>query len=159
MADIPVDGMTRVDWVSAISNNAAPTTAELNAGIALTLKVTDDGLIGFEADTADVPTTSLADVFDTVDVGRVSYSGTALRIKKQTSTDTIYDTLVKGTAGYLVVRRNTAYNTAWTAAQKVEVYPVKCGETKFVMPAANTLSRYEVPMKITSAPTLRATVA
>lgn len=159
MADIVIDGMTRVDWVSAISNQAAPTTTELNAGIALTTTVTDDGLIGWEPETADVPTTPLSGTFDTVDVGRVSFSGTALRLKKQTSTDTIYDTLVKNTAGYIVIRRNVAYNTAWTAAQKVEVFPVKCGETKALMPAANTLSRYEVPMKITSAPTMRATVA
>lgn len=159
MADIPIDGMTRVDWVSAISNTSAPTTTELNAGIALTTTITDDGLIGFEADTADVPTTPLSGTFDTVDVGRVSFQGSAIRLKKQTSTDTIYDTLVKGTAGYLVIRRNVAYNTAWTAAQKVEVFPVKCGETKFLTPAANTLSRYEVPMKMTSAPTMRATVA
>jgi hypothetical protein len=159
MADIVIDGMVRVDWVPSISNNSAPTTTELNAGIALTTLITDDGLIGWEAETADVPTTPLSGTFDTVDVGRVSFSNTALRIKKQSGTDTTYTTLVKNASGYIVIRRNTAYSTAWASSQQLEVFPVKCGETKYVMPAANTLSRYEVPMKITSAPTMRATVA
>ncbi|MEV4521478.1 hypothetical protein AB0J77_14715 [Micromonospora tulbaghiae] len=159
MADIPVDGNTRVAWVPAISNKAAPTTGELNAGILLQSLITADGLAGFEPETADVDTTSLASTFNTVTIGRDTFSGTMLRLKKQDGTDTAYNTLVRGAAGYIVIRRDILETTSWAAGQKVEVYPVVCGQTKRLNPEANTVARYEVPTKITSAPELRATVA
>lgn len=159
MADITVDGKTRVAFVSAISNQAAPTVAELNAGILLQTTMRPDGLVGFEADTADVDNSALSSEFDTVTVGRDSFSGTLLRLKKQTGTDTIYDTLVKGITGFIVVRRYVAQATSWAAAQKVNVYPVTFGRERELAPEANMVAMYEVPSKISSEPTLRATVA
>ena len=159
MSDIPIDGKTRVAFVAAISNKSAPTVAELNLGILLQETMTADGLVGFEASTADVDTTSLASEFDTLTVGRDSFSGTMLRIKKQSGTDTIYNTLTKGTEGYIVVRRYVAQATAWTAAQKVNVYPIICGRERELSPEANTVGRYEIPTKINAEPVLRATVA
>lgn len=159
MADIPVDGNTRVAWVPAIANKTAPTTAELGAGLLLQSLVTADGLAGFEPETADVDTTSLASTFNTVTIGRDAFSGTMLRLKKQDGTDTAFNTLIRGAAGYIVIRRDILESTAWATSQKVEVYPVVCGQTKRLNPEANTVARYEVPTKITSAPELRATVA
>lgn len=164
MADIPADGNIRAYWVTSISNQNAPTTTELNAGIDLTATITADGLMGLQPDTADVDVSSLASTFNAVDNGRVSFSGTKLRLKKQTSTDTIFNTLTKGTAGFLVVRRSVAQATAWTTAQGVEVYPVKCGETARVDFEPNSVERYEIPLKVTAGsggtgPSLRAAVA
>lgn len=159
MADIPVDGKTRVAYVPTIANKSAPTVAELNAGILLQSTMTADGLVGFEATTADVDTTSLASEFDTVTVGRDSFSNTMLRLKKQTGTDTIFDTLTKGTSGYVVIRRYVAQATAWAADQKVNVYPIICGRERELPPEANTVARYEVPTKINDEPVLRAVVA
>lgn len=159
MADIPVDGNTRVAWVPAIANKAAPTVAELNAGILLQSVITADGLVGFEPETADVDTTSLASTFNTLTIGRDTFSGTMLRLKKQDGTDTAYNTLVRGATGHVVIRRDIAESTAWTASQKVEVYPVICGQARRLAPEANTVGRYEVPTKISAAPELRATVA
>lgn len=160
MADIIYDGKMRVDYVPTISNIAAPTTTELNAGTALTTILKADGLIGFEPDTADVDNTSMASTFDTKLAGRASWSNTALRLKKQAATgDTTYDLLVRDLAGYIVVRRDVTYSTAWTAAQKAEVYPIVCGEVKNLPPEANSMHAYEVPVKISSQPNLRATVA
>lgn len=159
MADIPVDGYTRVAWVPSIANIAAPTTTELNAGTLLTDKITADGLVGFEPETADVDTTSLASTFDTKTIGRDVFSGTLVRLKKQTATDTVYNTLTRGTEGHIVVRRDILGTTAWASSQAVEVYPVICGQTKRLAPEANTVARYEVPTKVRSAPELRATIA
>lgn len=159
MADIPIDGKTRVAYVAAIANKAAPTVAELNAGLLLQQTMTADGLMGFEANTADVDTTSLASTFDTVTVGRDSFSGTALRIKKQDGTDTIFNTLQKGVTGFIVVRRYVLQTTAWAAAQKVNVYPIICGTERELPPEANTVGKYEMPTKIYDEPVLRATVA
>lgn len=159
MADITSDGKTRVYWVTSIANIAAPTTTELNAGIDLTSTLTADGLSGLNPDTADVDTSSLASTFTTNVNGRTSFSNTQLTLKKQSGTDTIFTTLVRDTAGYLVVRRSVAQATAWTTAQGVEVYPALCEEVSRMDPAPNTVERYAIGLKITASPSLRAAVA
>jgi hypothetical protein len=154
------DGQVRVAYVPTIANNAAPTTTELNAGILLQSTLTADGLVGFEATTAEVDTTSLASTFNTKNIGRDDYSGTLLRLKKQTlGADTIRNTLTRGTAGYVVIRRGLAETTAWTSAQAVEVYPIVCGRRKELTPTANSVLKYEVPTPITAAPSPDAVIA
>lgn len=160
MADVFADGNTRVAFVPTISNIAAPTTTELNAGTLLQSYITSDGLMGFEATTAEVDTTSLASTFNTKTIGRDDFSGTGLRLKKQTyGSDTPYTTLTRGTSGYIAIRRGVTESTAWTSTQAVEIYPVTCGQTKHLAPEANSVQKYEVPTPITSAPNLRAAVA
>ena len=146
--------------MASISNQNAPTTTELNAGILLQSTLTADGLIGFEATTAEVDTTSLASTFNTKNIGRDDYSGTMLRLKKQTvGADTIRSTLSRGTTGYIVIRRGIAETTAWTSAQQIEVYPIICGRRKELTPTANSVMKYEVPTPITAAPSPDAAVA
>src|SRR5437868_846741 len=99
MADIIVDGMTRVSYVPTISNQATPTVAELNAGTLLTSLLTAAGLEGFETSPGEVDNTSLASTFDTRLPGTQSFSGTRLILKKQAAGDTVYSLLtVFGTA-------------------------------------------------------------
>lgn len=159
MPDITSDGKTRVAWVTSIANINAPTTTELNAGILLQSTLTADGLAGLQPETADVDTSSLASTFSTNVNGRTSFSNTRLRLKKQSGTDTIFTTLVRDTAGYLVIRRSVAESSAWASAQGVEVYPALCGEVARMDPEPNSVERYEIPLKITSSPALRAAVA
>lgn len=165
MADSLADNRTRVYWVPSISNIAAPTTTELNAGTLLSGTanglgvLTNDGLVGFEPDTADVDTTALDSNFDTKIAGRGSFSGTMFRLKKQTGTDTVYNLLVRDLAGYVVIRRDAPAATAWTSGDKVEVYPSVLGEVRNLAPEANSVHRYEIPIKVSTAPNLRATVA
>lgn len=160
MADSLADGNTRVAYVPAIASLTAPTVAELNAGILLQTLITPDGLIGFEPDTADVPTGSLASVYSTVDIGRDSFSGTMLRLKKQTTGDTAYTTLgTRGTTGYIAIRRSLAETTAWASSQAVEVYPIKTGRRRRLAPEENSVEKYEIPMKIYIAPQIDAVVA
>ncbi len=160
IADVFADGNTRVAFVPAIANIAAPTTAELNAGTLLQSFMTADGLVGFEAKTAEIDTTAIASTFDTKSIGRDSFAGTLLRLKKQTyGSDTAYATLLRGTAGFVVVRRGILETTAWASSQAVEVYPIVCGQVGYMPPAANSIQKYEIPTPITSAPNLRAAVA
>lgn len=160
MTDVLADGNTRVAWVPTIADLAAPTVTELTAGTELQHFMTADGLVGFEAATAEVDNTSLASTFDTKDIGRASFSGTTLRLKRQSgSTDTPRDTLVRGTSGNVVIRRGLPEGTAWTAAQEIEVYPVRCGTRRNLPPEANSVEKYEVPIPITAEPELDAVVA
>lgn len=159
MPDITADGKTRVSWVPTIANINAPTTTELNAGMLLQSTLTADGLMGFAPETADVDTSALDSTFNTNVNGRTSFSNTGLRLKKQSGTDTIFTTLVRDAAGYVVIRRSLASTTAWASTQPVEVYPALCGEVSRVDPEPNTVERYEIPIKVTSSPALRAAVA
>jgi hypothetical protein len=160
VADALTDGNIRVYSVPSIANIAAPTVAELNAGTDLTPLMTPDGLIGFDPDTAAVDNAKLNSTFNTQQPGRASWSGTALRLTKQVGTDTVHDTLIRGFATNIVVRRaGVAYATAFATSQKVEVYPSACGEIKKNAPEANATEKYDVPIFITSQPNIRATVA
>ncbi len=159
MPDITSDGKTRVAWVPTIANIQAPTTTELNAGMLLQSTLTADGLVGFAPETADVDTSALDSTFNTTVNGRTSFSGTMFRLKKQSGTDTIFTTLTRDTAGFVVIRRSIAASTAWASTQAVEVYPALCGEVARMDPEANTVERYQIPLKITSSPALRAAVA
>jgi hypothetical protein len=153
------DGNTRVAFVPAISNTASPTTAELNAGILLHDTITDDGLMGFEATTSEVPTSPLSAQFDTKQPGRDQFSGTGLRMFKQPGTDTVFNTLTKGTNGFIAIRRGIPATTAWTAAQPAEIFPITCGREKRLQPTANSVEKYEVPTMVSAQPNLRAVVA
>lgn len=159
MADSNADGRTRVTIAASIANIAAPTVAELNAGIPVEGLMTPDGLVGFEPSTADVDNSKLNSTFSTVAAGRISFSGTLLRLIKQTGTDTVYNTLTYAFPAYVVIRRDVTSSTAWTIGQAVEVYPVQFGEAADLTPEANSVHKYEAPIKITAQPNRRATVA
>jgi len=159
MADSNADGRTKVYSVPSIASLGAPTVAELNAGVALDGLMTPDGLVGFEPDTGDVDNSKLNSTFSTTSAGRVSFSGTMIRLIKQTGTDTVYNTFVYGFATNIVIRRDVTAGTAWATGDKVEVIPVQCGEIRNLAPEANAVHKYEVLTKITSQPNLRATVA
>jgi hypothetical protein len=153
MADIIVDGKTRVAFVATGSNPAAFTVAELNAGELLHHALVPTGLEGFEGSTAEIDNTSLASEFDTRLPGRTSFSGTGLLLKKQSGTDDVFDLLsVKDTAGYIVIRDKIDADTSWAATQDYEAYPVRTGEYNYVgRGEANSVLRYRVPTPISSA--------
>ncbi|GAB3656456.1 phage tail tube protein [Glycomyces tarimensis] len=159
MNDIIVDGTVKVAFVPTVADLSAPTTTEIAAGVDdLDLYITADGLVGFEPDTAEVDTTALRSKFDNKRPGRASFSGTMLRIKKQTDTDTPFTTLTRNTEGVLVIRRYTDAEPDFAAADAVACYPIQCGTRRDLGPEANTTARYEVPTMITADPVLDAVV-
>lgn len=162
MADIVIDGKVRVYFVPTIANIAAPTVAELNAGTALTSRLTPTGLEGFESSDADVDSTSLASTFDTKLPGRTSFSGTGLVFKKDDGTDTVFNALsTKGTTGNIVVRSNGVDQaTAWTIGQLCRVYPGRTGTHSPVgIGEANSMERFRIPWFISPEPNVKAIVA
>lgn len=159
MADLISDGKTRVAWLSTVANINAPTVAELTAGADYTKRITPDGL-KTDPSTADVDTSSLASTFDTKTVGRIGVD-VELTFKRGDTVgdDAPYTTLKYGVSGFLVIRRGVPYTTAWATGQKVEVYPITCGEPQNSSPAANEVMKFVSPMKVTDAPATAATVA
>jgi len=163
MADIPADGNIRVTWVpgaGGIANKAAPTVAELNAGILLTSLLAADGFTGWQADTASIGNRKLDSTFNSSDVGSISIDDPILRFFKQTGTDTVYTTLVKLAVGFIVVRPSLPSATAWASSQLlIGVYPAKCKQRRWLDREENTMERYEVPIAITAEPYFDAVVA
>ncbi|MFW3477299.1 hypothetical protein [Streptomyces microflavus] len=158
MADLISDGKTRVAWLATCANINAPTVAELNAGADYTKRITPDGL-KLDPTTADVDTSSLASKFDTKTVGRVGFDVEVTFKRGDNPTDDAPYTTLKYGCRVLAVRRGVNYDTAWTAAQKAEVYPITCGEPANNSPAANEVMKFTSPMRVTDTPATAATVA
>ena len=159
MADLISDGNTKVAFATSIANINAPTVAELTAATDWTTRLTPDGL-KTDPSTADVDTSSLASTFTTNQPGRRSYTVELTFKRGSTPTeDNPFTTLAYGATGYIVVRRGVAYTTAFATGDKVEVYPIAAGEPQNVAPAANEVSKFMSPLKVTSDPATRATVA
>lgn len=152
MADIVVDGRTRVAFVPTIANPVAATTTELNAGTLLHNNLVPTGLEGFASTAADVDNSSMASTFDSKLPGRLSFSGTGLVLKKQDGTDTVFTLLTTpGTNGFIVIRDELLATDAWASAQKYEVYPIRTNAHAMLgRGEANAVLRYRVPTPITS---------
>jgi hypothetical protein len=157
MARYVPDGYTRVSWVTTISNIAAPTAAELNAGTHITPFLTKDGLT-VPADQNMVDNASLAETFDAELVG--SWGG-AIELTgfRDDTADTLWNLAVYRTNGYLVVRRGVAVATTFAAAQKVEVYPAQMHNPVPSPTAQNTQQRFTLRLAVTAEPNLKSTVA
>lgn len=157
MAVVIIDGRVKVTFATAISNVAAPTTTELNAGTALQGYITPDGLdVG--ASTGKVNTSNLGSTFTTNKAGRREFD-ISVKFHHESPTDTPYNLLPYNTDGYLVIRRGTTASTAWAAGDKVEVYPVNTGEPMQEKPAPDGVWDFTVPMYVSSDPNTRAVVA
>ena len=156
MSDLISDGRIRVTWMTACANIAAPTVAELDAGLRLDTVMTPDGLT-VTPSTADVDTSSLSSTFDTKRAGRRGFSN-SVKIKKQDAADTAFSTLVYGADGFLHVRRTLEVAVAHAAGQAGETYPSECGE-KVQTYGPNTVQAFEVPLFNTSDPATSAVTA
>ena len=157
MSAVIIDGRVRVTFATAIANQAAPTTTELNAGTALEGYLTPDGLnIGMS--TGSVDTSNLGSTFTTQRAGRKAPTMT-LRFQHDSPTDTPYNLLPYRTVGFVVVRRGVDKTTAWTSGDKVEVYPIETGEPTQISPAPDSTWDFESPVSVTADPTTRAVVA
>ena len=154
------DGMITVRHVPSVANKAAPTVAEINAGTDLTPHMTKDGLTVPSGQNM-VDDSNLNEVFDAQVVG--SYGGPISMTMKRNNgaggTDTAWNLITYGLAGYLVVRRGIASATAFAASQAVEVYPVQYHEPVMMQTATNEQARFTAQAAVTSAPSLKAVVA
>lgn len=162
MADIVVDGLNRVDFVPTIAAaDLVLTAAEYTAGVRLDKTIAPGGLEGFEASPGEVDNTAFSSRFDTKVPGVSSYSGTRLILKKQTGTDTVFDTLtVFATSGFIVIRYGIDADVAPAAAQtNVNVYPIMTGDWDWMSPERNSMLRYFVATPIVAEPAKDVTVA
>lgn len=154
MADVIGDGKERWDIVATIANIAAPTAAELNAGVRVSQYMTKDGATGFVADTADAPTTSKESTFNTAVNGMIGLNNPRFRFKRQTplASDPAFNATPRDGTAYAVRRNSLAATTAYSATQIVDVFPVQFSQKAKLDQDDNMPERYDVPVKLTAEP-------
>lgn len=150
MADLPstlADGNVKVAFVPAIANPDAPTTAEVTAGTDMSCYLTADGW-NPGLDEATVADDRLCDTQTYERRGRVSRTLTIRYVENpgDATNNAAFTTLAPGTSGFFVVRRGSAYDAAFAATQKVDVWPVEAGEYNELPPEANSVLRVEQRM-------------
>lgn len=158
------DENLQVHYVSSISNTSAPTAAEISGGTALTSFLLPDGLTrsqpGNTADTANV-----SSKYNSTIAGSYGASISATFYRDVASgggvggTDTAWDTLPRGTTGYLVVAEFGGSNSgAIQANDEVEVWPIEVISRSMTDIARDKSRTFDVEFAVTSAP-VDATVA
>lgn len=159
---VPTDGNVRITWVLTISNTAAPTATELNAGTTVPADgyITGDGYSpsGEQAAITDerVGTTQTFE-----QPGRKTKSLTLTYVHNPASptNNALALALTEGTAGYIVTRFGLPRGTAYAATQKVQVWPVTCGEPMPNYNGANSVQTITQRMFVTNDVKNPATVA
>jgi hypothetical protein len=146
----------RVQWVTTIANRAAPTAAELNAGVNYSAFVPVDG-VNLGGSRNNASQAMLGDAFVTEEPGTW---GTTIEVTfvRDSTADTAWDFFAGGykTVGHIVLRRTGT--GVFAAAQKVEVYPVTSHEPQMQASAENEYAKFTVTFAITAKPELEAAV-
>jgi hypothetical protein len=151
------EGRTNVYWLTTCANIAAPTAAEITAGVALTTFTAKDG-VAVNTTTNNVDSATIAEIFDAQDVGSWG-AELELTLFRDATADTAWNLCVYGTAGFVVLDRFRVSGVLPIATNKVEVWPAKMHQPTPENSAANTLQRFVEKFAITSTPNLKATVA
>jgi hypothetical protein len=151
------DGMIRVQFAPSVANIALPLVTEANAGTHITPFLTKDGLTT-PADQNNVDVGTLAETFDAQTVGTFGGALEMTGIRNNTA-DTLWNLIVYGLTGFIIVRRGVPTASAFAASQKVEVFPVVFHEPIPAQTGGNESSRFAVSAPVTSQPNLKATMA
>jgi len=149
----PADGNVKVVWVPTIAVTTAPTVAELTGAsvVDLSCYLSADGFTP-GLDEQVISDDRLCDTETFEQPGRSSRTLSVTYIDNSNTAEDndAYDTLVPGTAGYIVVRRGIPYATAFVATtQKVDVWPVKCGKRSDMPPEANSVLKTSQKLFVT----------
>lgn len=165
MARVIPNQETWVGFATTVANISAPTTAEIDAATDLTPFV-----ISLDASTRGnvLPTPSFDSTFETSISGTVSATFTG-EFYRDDVTDTAWDTLDRGVAGYMIVSRFGATGTITMPSGEtrpeprtgnvVEVWPIKVTSRSATGLTNNDVQRFSIECSVTREPNEAATVA
>lgn len=129
-ASIPADGYLAVRWVTSIAVPGSPTAAEINAGSSVDISCYLAGG-GFQngVDEQAVADPRLCSRQDLERPGRFKHNLALMYVFNPTSApdNAAYTALTYLATGFIVARYGLPFDTAFAAAQKVDVYPSQCG--------------------------------
>lgn len=165
-----ITGRIAVYWVPSIASLAAPTVAEITAGVNLTPYMLRDGLktpsTGNTIDAADAATRFNSTAPGTYGGDAGSYKG---HRDSKSTTDLAWTTLVKDAAGFLVVARAGFHQNATTGlgsptgtptvADRCETYPSTVISRAEEDTAENQTDQFTAMLAFTGEPNQDAVVA
>ncbi len=157
-------GVIRLQYFPTCANIAAPTVAELNAGVDLTALMTRDGL-DTPLDGSVIDVAGANSRYNATAPG--TYGGQPIesifKRDKVSASDTAWNTLPPGTTGFYGVRRfggaTGVSSDAFVAGQKIEVWPIEVVTRKPMRIAENDAQKCTVQCSVPTDPNLNATVA
>lgn len=161
MAKVITAENAEIWFVPAISDTSAPTVTELDAGQRLSTFVNG----GFSADFASnlVDSGDITDAFNATVAG--TYGGgtnTVTGLMWDDTSNTAWDTLPRGTAGYFVVSLAGTANqsgASWATGDVSDVFPAEVVSRSYPDLTRDGLVTFDVEYAITSAPVYGATAA
>lgn len=151
------DGTLRYWWVPTISDEAAPTVAEIGAGTELTAYTPKDGYRPGAGDTR-VDEGALDTEFDAKAIGTFNNDGFELMLFRDKPDAAAFTLFKNGAVGYVVAL--PLKGTGSVAADDVaEVYPAEAGRWRPQNSASNTKQKGAVTIGVTDTPDIDAVVA
>jgi hypothetical protein len=153
------EGQVRVDYVATIANPASPdVSSELNTTTPLSTWITPDGL-AISANTNAVTTTSLLSTYDTSVPGTQGGPIVFTMKKHETpASDTAWNLFKTGPSGNIVIRFGQGGGSgAWTAGDKVMVFPGKASKAQMNGTESNTEQTFTFEWHPSVEPSLDAT--
>ena len=151
-----VDGELRATFTTTMSDPANPTVAESETGATNVTPFTrslDTPLEGEAVDASDIST-----AFNVTAPGRFGGS-VSLQMYRDDTADTAWDLFVRNTTGYLTIRRFGGSDTAFTAGDVVEVWPVRVVTRSPSTADSGSIQMFTVEMAATAEPAIDVTMS
>ena len=146
--------------VPAVSSAGAMTVTEGDAGTRLTDFI--NGGVSIDFSTNFVDSGTLVSAFNSQVSGTYGGSLTLSSVLYDDTTNTAWNALPRGTAGYLVVSIAGTANqsgAAWATGDVYDIYPVTVGNRRPPDLTRDALVAFDVECAVTAAPTYQGTAA
>lgn len=138
-------GVTKIYYLPAVANTAAPTSGEIAAGVDLSPKLS--AITGFSLANTPIMTPDLVSTFDSQIPGVDAAANSTLEFYSDDTSDTTKTTLAKNTAGFLLfAMRGTG------TGKPAETWPIKVTSNAEQYSLANDAAKYICGFSITSVP-------
>lgn len=139
-------GITKIYFLPAVSNPAAPSSGEISAGTDLSAKIA--AITGFQLSNTPIVTPDLVTTFDPQIPGVDAAANSDLTFYSDDTADTVKTTLSKGTAGFLLFMLRGA-----GTGKPAETWPVTVTQNAEEYVLTNDAAKYMVGFSVTSRPT------
>jgi hypothetical protein len=144
-------GKSKVRFLPAVANAAAPTAGELTAGTDLTVSIAD--IAGFGYNNGPIATPDLNSTFTSSIPGEDTTDDSSITFYDDDTSTTIRTLLAKGVSGYIM---RMPYGQV--TAKRAEIWPVTSTGVNDTWSTGNDAAQFQVGFAITATPTLTSVV-
>jgi hypothetical protein len=144
-------GVSKIKFLPAVANKAAPTRVEITAGTALAVDIVE--VRGFSISNSPIATPDLDTQFTKTIQGEDTVEDSGFTFHDQDNSSTIRTALAKGTAGFILL---LPYGDVPT--KRCEVWPVRSTGVNDVWTTDNESAKYNVGFAVTDQPEQAAVV-